>query len=92
MGGFAIFLGNNLVSWNAKKQATILRSSTEAEYKALANTTAEIMWVQTLLRELQVSSPSCAKVWVDNMGAKYLSFNPVFHGRMKHMEVDYYFV
>jgi hypothetical protein len=91
-GRVCYFLGNNLVSWNAKKQATILRSSTEAEYKALANTTAEIMWVQTLLRELQVSSPSCAKVWVDNMGAKYLSFNPVFHGRMKHMEVDYYFV
>jgi hypothetical protein len=50
------------------------------------------MWVQTLLQELQVSSPSGTKVWVDNMSAKYLAFNPIFHGRMKHVEVDYHFV
>jgi hypothetical protein len=47
--GFAILLGNNLISWNAKKQATVSRSSTEVEYKALANAMAEIMWIQSLL-------------------------------------------
>jgi hypothetical protein len=87
-GGFAIFLGNNLISWNAKKQATISRSSTETECKALANATTEIMWVQTLLRELQVPSPPCAKIWVDNLGEKFLVFNLVFHGRMKHVESE----
>ncbi len=91
-GGFAVFLGDNLVSWSARKQATVSRSSTESEYKALANATAEIMWVQTLLAELQVESPSMAKLWCDNLGAKYLSANPVFHARTKHIEVDYHFV
>nr|AAT85031.1 putative polyprotein [Oryza sativa Japonica Group]ABF96679.1 retrotransposon protein, putative, Ty1-copia subclass [Oryza sativa Japonica Group] len=91
-GGFAVYLGDNLVSWNAKKQATVSRSSTEAEYKALANATAEIMWVQTLLQELNIVSPAMAQLWCDNMGAKYLSFNPVFHARTKHIEVDYHFV
>jgi hypothetical protein len=42
-GGFAIFLGSNPISWCAKKQPTISRSSIEAEYKALANATAEVI-------------------------------------------------
>jgi hypothetical protein len=44
------------------------------------------------LKELQVQSPQAARLWCDNMGAKYLSVNPVFHARMKHIEVDYHFV
>jgi histone deacetylase 1/2 len=91
-GGFAIFLGSNLVSWSARKQATVSRSSTESEYKAIANATAEIMWVQTLLAELGIKSPRAAKIWCDNLGAKYMSANPVFHARTKHIEVDYHFV
>jgi hypothetical protein len=91
-GGYAIFLGSNLVSWSAKKQATVSRSSTEAEYKAIANATAEIMWIQTLLKEIGIKVPPTARLWCDNMEAKYLSANPVFHARTKHIEVDYHFV
>ena len=91
-GDFAVFIGSNLVSWSARKQATVSRSSTESEYKAMANATAELMWVQTLLRELGVKSPQAAKLWCDNLGAKYLSANPVFHARTKHIEVDFHFV
>jgi hypothetical protein len=50
------------------------------------------MWVQTLLKKLNIFSPKAVRLWCDNLGAKYLSANPVFHGRTKHIEVDYHFV
>jgi hypothetical protein len=54
--GFAVFLGSNLISWSARKQPTISRSSTEAEYKVIANTVAEVMWIQILLTEIGIQS------------------------------------
>jgi histone deacetylase 1/2 len=90
--GFVVYVGSNLVSWNARKQATVSRSSTKAEYKSLANATAEVMWVQTLLDEVGVSQSKAAVLWCDDIGATYLSVNPMFHARNKHIEVDYHFV
>jgi hypothetical protein len=89
-GGFAIYEGSNLVSWNAKKQPMVSRLSTKAEYKS--NPTGEVMWVQTLLDELGVSESKVMVLSCDNIGATYLSVNLVFHAQTKHIEVDYHFV
>ena len=62
-GGYLIYLGINLVSWSSKKQPTVARSSTESEYKALANTTAKVMWLTTLLQELGFPLKSPAQLW-----------------------------
>ena len=91
-GGYAIYLGSNLVSWSTRKQQTVSRSSTESEYKALVDIVAEFTWLQTLLCELQVPVNSVPTLWYDNLGAMYLLANLVFHARTKHVEVDFHFV
>lgn len=91
-GGHAIFFGDNLIAWSSRKQATVSRSSTESEYKSVANATAELIWVQSLLQELGVAQDRPPVLWCDNLGATYLSANPVFHARTKHIEVDFHFV
>jgi hypothetical protein len=91
-GGDVIFLGTNLVSWSAHKQPTMSRSSTKAEYKAVVNVMAEVMWIQTLLMEAGIPCPRQAKLWCDNLGAKYLASIHIFYGRVEHVEIDYHFV
>ncbi|GKD47624.1 ribonuclease H-like domain-containing protein [Tanacetum coccineum] len=90
--GYCVFLGNNLLSWSAKRQPTLSRSSAEAEYRGVANAVAETCWLRNLLRELHTPLSSATLVYCDNVSAVYLSSNPVQHQRTKHIEIDIHFV
>ncbi|XP_071691164.1 uncharacterized mitochondrial protein AtMg00810-like [Rutidosis leptorrhynchoides] len=63
--GYSIFLGCNLVSWSAKKKPTVARSSCESEYRVLAKTAAEIVWITHLLRELYILPPDRPTILCD---------------------------
>uniref|UniRef100_A0A2N9J0P4 Cysteine-rich receptor-like protein kinase 10 n=1 Tax=Fagus sylvatica TaxID=28930 RepID=A0A2N9J0P4_FAGSY len=90
--GVVVFLGNNPITWLSKKQHTVSRSSTEAEYRSLATGAAELAWLRQVLCDLKLYLPSAPLIWCDNTSALALASNPVFHGRTKHIEVDYHFV
>ena len=90
--GYCIYLGSCLISWAAKKQSVVARSSTEAEYRSMAHTVAELYWLRMLLKELHISLLTAPCIWVDNISVLALSSNPVFHARTKHIEMDYHFI
>lgn len=90
--GFCVYLGDNLISWSAKRQPTISRSSAEAEYKGVANAVAESCYLRNLLLEMGTPPTQATLVYCDNVSAVYLSTNPVKHQRTKHIEIDIHFV
>ena len=90
-GGYLVFFGQTLISWKSSKQRIVAHSSTETEYKALADDTAEVIWLQYFLTDLQIPFVSAPIIQCDNLGATYLSVNPVFLARAKHVEVHYHF-
>jgi hypothetical protein len=92
MSGYAVFLENNLISWSAKRQTVVFRSSVEAEYRAIVNGVAEATWPRQLLHELQTPPSRCTLIYCDNISAVYLSTNLVQHQCIKHVEIDLHFV
>ncbi|GJR43860.1 ribonuclease H-like domain-containing protein [Tanacetum coccineum] len=48
--GYCVFLGNNLLSWSAKRQPTLSRSSAQAEYRGVVNVVVETCWLRNLLQ------------------------------------------
>ena len=81
-----------MVSWKSKKQSVVARSSAEAEYRAMAAATCELVWIKQLLRELKFGETGKMELVCDDQATFHIASNPVFHERTKHIEIDCQFV
>ncbi|CAH9102999.1 unnamed protein product [Cuscuta epithymum] len=75
-----------------QKQPTVSRSSTEAEYQAIAYTVQDTLHIRSVLFELGFPVRVPTTLYCDNVSASYLSVNLVQHARSKHINIDYHFV
>lgn len=89
---FCVFLGDSLISWKSKKQPIVSRSSSEAEYRALATAICETQWLCVLLNDLGTMLARPATLFCDNKSAIAISENSVFHEGTKHIEIDCHIV
>lgn len=92
LSAYVVLLGDSLVSWKTKKQRTVSRSSAEAEYRSMADTTCELKWLKRLLLQFGFSHPQPTRLFCDSQSAIHIAKNPVFNERTKHVENDCHYV
>ena len=90
--GYAFKIGNATVSWSSKRQATVAKSTAEAEYVALSYATQEAVWLRQLLNDVGFGTNSPTIIFEDNNGAIDLSRNAKYHNRTKHIDISHHFV
>ena len=91
-GSYATCVGGNLITWRSQKQLVVSRSSVESEYRAMADSTSEMLWLRSLLIELGFPPLSPMKMYCDNEVATFITSNYTFHMRTKHIKVDCNFI
>ncbi|GJZ18979.1 uncharacterized mitochondrial protein-like protein [Tanacetum coccineum] len=90
--GSSIFLGKCLISKTLNKKYVVSRSSTKAEYRALADFTYEITWLKCLLKDLNIPLSTPTTIYRDNASIIAFASNPIQQARTKHIELDCHFV
>ena len=86
--GYCTFLGGNLVTCRSKKQNVVSKSSTEAEFRAISKGIDEVLWLRYLLRDLRIPYKEPIQLLCDNKSAICLAHDPLYHDRVKHVDID----
>lgn len=87
-----LFLGISLISWRTKKQLTLLRSSSEAEYRAFAAVTCELQLLLYFMDDLHTKCIRTSVIYCDNQNALHIVSNMIFYEITKHLEIGCHIV
>jgi hypothetical protein len=90
--GFIIYISNVPVSWRSKAQRGVTLSSSEAEYVAVSEVCAEVLFIKQVLEFLGVQVVLPIEIMVDNIGAIFLANNYTMSQRTRHIDIRYHFV
>jgi hypothetical protein len=89
--GTCQLLGRSLVSWSSKKQNSIALSTAEAEYIAVGNCCAQILWMKVTLKDFRINFKN-VPLLCDNESVVKLTNNPVQHQRTKYIDGHHHFI
>lgn len=90
--GYFMFVCGNLVTFRSKKQKVVARSSAESEFRGMAHGVCELLWIRNILKDLGFIIIKAMNLHCDNKAAIMIGHNPIQHDRMKHVEVDRFFI
>ena len=85
-------MGGNLFNWRSEKQKVISCSSAEAKYRAMAATAREMVWLQSFVQDLGITTAMPMPMHCDNEAVIFIAGNLAFHERTKHIEIDCHFI
>ncbi|KAG8485609.1 hypothetical protein CXB51_018990 [Gossypium anomalum] len=86
--GYVVYLGSNPIAWCSKKQAVVSRSTSEAEYRSLANCVSKLLWIKQLLGEVGVITCQTPVIWCDNTSTVSMAANPTHHAKVNYIPSD----
>ncbi|XP_019105507.2 uncharacterized mitochondrial protein AtMg00810-like [Beta vulgaris subsp. vulgaris] len=89
--GYILLFGGSPITWKSKKQSIVSKSSSEAEYRAMAAAASEVTWAVRLLEDLGITNLKPVTLHCDNQSTLHIAKNPVFHERTKHIKIDCHF-
>ncbi|GJR51871.1 putative ribonuclease H-like domain-containing protein [Tanacetum coccineum] len=84
------FLGFRLISWQCKK-TVVANSTTEAEYVAASSCCGQVLWIQNQLLDYGYNFMH-TKIYIDYESTICIVKNPVFHSKIKHIEIRHHFI
>ena len=90
--GYVVKIGTGAVSWSSRLQSFNTLSTTESEYVSAVAAGQEILWLRNLFMELGFTVDAGLPLCIDNQSALSVAKNPEHHGRMKHLDLRFYWL